>query len=222
MGERRDAWEDPRVRAGMERLLAHRDEQIAAGASPLGWKLAFGTAAAMETLGLNGPLVGFLTDATRVRSGGECPVGGWRVPKLEPEIAIHLGPGGEGVAAVAAAIELADADRPPVETEEVLAGDIYHRGVVLGAPVPRPGGAIAVTVERDGEPFATSEDAEATVGQLDELAAYVRDYLGRFGVELREGDVIISGSTVPLIDVAAGERWISRVEGVGTVEVRLT
>lgn len=221
MSERRDAWEDPRARAGMERLLARREELLAAGARPLGWKLAFGTEAAMEALGLAGPLVGFLTDATQVESGGEVGIEGWRAPKLEPEIAIQLGPGGEGVAAVAAAIELADADRPPAETEEVLAGDIYHRGVVLGEPVPRPAGPIAVTVERDGERFAASEDAEATVGRLDELAAYVRRYLERFGAEPREGEVIISGSTVPLIDVAAGEAWTSRVEGVGTVEVRL-
>jgi len=205
----------------MEQLLARREELLAGGARSLGWKLAFGTAAAMEALELNGPLVGFLTDATRVPSGGECAAGGWRVPKLEPEIAIHLGPGGEGVAAVAAAIELADADRPLTETEAVLAGDIYHRGVVLGEPVPRPEGAIAVTVACEGEHFAASDDAEATVGRLEELAAYVREYLGRFGVEPRVGEVIISGSTVPLIDVAAGETWRSEVAGVGAVEVRL-
>ena len=205
----------------MERLLARREELLAGGARPLGWKLAFGAPPALEALGLNGPLVGFLTDATLVASGGECAAGEWKVPKLEPEIAIHLGPGGEGVAAVAAAIELADADRPPTETEEVLAGDVYHRGVVLGEPVPRPEGAIAVAVERDGEPFAATEDAEATVGRLERLAAYVREYLERFAVSPREGEVIISGSTVPLIDVAAGEAWRSTVAGVGAVEVRL-
>ncbi len=206
----------------MERLLARREELLAGGAQPLGWKLAFGTAAALEALGLNGPLVGFLCDATLVASGGEGAASDWTVPKLEPEIAIHLGPSGEGVAAIAAAIELADADRPPTETEEVLAGDIYHRGVVLGESVPRPEGPIAVAVERGGEPFAANDDAEATVGRLEQLAAYVGEYLGHFGVRPREGEVVISGSTVPLIDVAAGETWRSDVAGVGAVEVRLT
>jgi len=206
----------------MARLLARREELLAGGARPLGWKLGFGTEAAMEALGLNGPLVGFLTDATLVASGGGAAAGEWAVPKLEPEIAIHLGPGGQGVAAVAAAIELADADRPPTETEELLAGDIYHRGVVLGEPVPRPDGPIAVTVERNGEPFAATTDAEATLGQLEDLAEYVGRYLEHFGAEAREGEVVISGSTVPLIDVAAGERWTSQVEGIGTVEVTLT
>jgi 2-keto-4-pentenoate hydratase len=206
----------------MRRLLARREEMLVAGARPLGWKLALGTAAAMDALGLSGPLVGFLTDSTLLASGGECAVGTWQVPKLEPEIAIHLGPGGNRVAAVAAAFELADADRPPSETEEVLAGDVYHRGVVLGEPVARPEGPLAVRIERDGEPFAANADAEATLGRLDDLAAYVSEYLERFGAESREGEVVISGSTVGLIDVEPGQSWTSRVEGVGAVAIRLT
>jgi 2-keto-4-pentenoate hydratase len=205
----------------MERLLARRAALLAAGARPLGWKLAFGTEAAMETLSLTGPVVGFLTDATQVASGGEVGVDGWQMPKFEPEIAIHLGPGGEGVAAIGAAIELADADQPPTETEAVLAGDIYHRGVVLGEPVAPPAGPIAVTIECDGERFAATDDAEATVGRLGQLAAYVSRYLEHFGAESREGEVIISGSVVPLIDIEAGQTWSSTVGGVGSVEVRL-
>jgi 2-keto-4-pentenoate hydratase len=221
MSERRDPGDDPAVRAGMERLLARREELLGAGARPLGWKLALGTEAALESLGLSGPLVGFLTDATLVESGGEVGVGGWRVAKLEPEIAIHLGAGGERVAAVAAAFELADVDRPPSETEEVLAGDIYHRAVVFGEPVSRPEEPLALTIERDGERFAAVDDAEAVVGRLEDLVAYVSRYLERFGAESREGEIVISGSTVPLIDVAAGEAWTSSVEGVGDVAVRL-
>jgi 2-keto-4-pentenoate hydratase len=205
----------------MERLLSRRAELIDAGAEPLGWKLALGAEAAMAALGLSGPLVGFLTSSSAIASGGEIAVADWAAPKLEPEIAIHLGPGGEGVAAVAAAIELADVDRPPTETEEVLAGDVYHRGVVLGEPVAPPSGPIAVRVERDGERFAATDDAEAAVGRLAGLAAYVSRYLERFGAETREGEVIISGSTVPLIDVAPGQAWTSRVDGVGAVTVHI-
>lgn len=208
--------------AGMKRLLARREEMLAAGARPLGWKLALGAESALEALGLSGPLVGFLTDSTLLASGGECAVSGWRAPKLEPEIAIHLGPGGDRVAAIGAAFELADVDRPPTETEEVLAGDLYHRAVVLGEPVARPEVPLAVRIERDGEPFAANEDAEATLGRLDDLAAYVSRYLERFGVESREGDVVISGSTVGLVDVEPGQSWASTVERVGTVVVRLT
>ena len=221
---RRDPWDVPAVVAGMEKLLARRAELLAEGATPIGWKLAFGTSAAMEKLGTTGPLVGFLTDATLLADGAECSVAGWSAPKLEPEIAIHLGAGGEGVVGISAAIELADADLPPTETEDVLAGDIYHRAVVLdrsAAPVPLPH-PIAARIERDGEEYATTADAEVEVGQIEDLAAWTVDYLRHFGVETAAGEVIISGSVVPLLDIAPGQRLTNTIEGVGSLSVHIT
>jgi 2-keto-4-pentenoate hydratase len=208
----------------MAKLLERRRRLLDEGATPLGWKLAFGTEAAMSTLGLTGPLVGFLTDRTLVAPGGERSIADWKAPKLEPEIAIHLGPGGEGVAGIAAAIELADADLPPTETEAVLAGDIYHRAVVLdrtATPAP-PAPPIAARIERDGEEIAATEDAEAAVGRLEELAAYVVRYLGEFGASTAAGEVIISGSVVGLLDIAAGQRLTNSLPDVGSVEVYIT
>jgi 2-keto-4-pentenoate hydratase len=221
---RRDPWDVPAIVAGMQKLLARRAELLAAGATPIGWKLAFGTPAAMEKLGTTGPLVGFLTDATLLADGDECSIAGWAAPKLEPEIAIHLGVGGEGVAGISAAVELADADLPPTETETVLAGDIYHRAVVLDrsagpVPPPRP---IAARVERDGEEYATTAAAEVEVGRIEDLAAWTVDYLRHFGVETAAGEVIISGSVVPLLDIAPGQRLRNSIEGVGSLSVRIT
>jgi 2-keto-4-pentenoate hydratase len=222
MNAPRDPWDDPRVRAAMERLLARRRELLDGGATAVGWKLAFWAPAVRQKLGLSGPLVGFLTDATQIEPGGECAIAGWTAPKLEPEIAIHVG-AGAAVTGLSAAIELADADRPPSEVESVLAGNIYHRRFVLGdgPSVARPAGPIAVAIERDGEPLAGTADAEAATGDLGELAAYVGRYLERFGAALGEGEVIISGSTVPLLDIAAGQTARSRVAGVGAVAVTI-
>jgi 2-keto-4-pentenoate hydratase len=205
----------------MERLLARRAELIAEGARPIGWKLAFGTEAAMEALGTTGPLVGFLTDRTLLTPGGECSIAGWAAPKLEPEIAIHLGAGGEGVVGISAAIELADADLPPTETERVLAGDIYHRAVVLDRAVgPTPlAHPIAARIDRDGEEYASTADAEAEVGRIEELAAWTVAYLRHFGVETAAGEVVISGSVVPLLDIAPGQNLRNEVKGVGAVEI---
>jgi 2-keto-4-pentenoate hydratase len=219
--ERRDPWDIPAIVAGMERLLACRAELVAGGATPIGWKLAFGTEAAMSKVGTTGPVVGFLTDATLIAPGGACPIEGWTAPKLEPEIAIHLGAGGEGVAGISAAIELADADQPPTAIESVLAGDIYHRAVVLDrgaspAPLVHP---IAARIKRDGEEYATTADAEAEVGRIEELAAWTVDYLRHFGVATAEGEVVISGSVVPLLDIAPGQNLRNELRDVGAVEV---
>ncbi len=220
---RRDPWDIPAVVAGMEKLLARRAKLLADGATPIGWKLAFGTEVAMSKLGTTGPVVGFLTDKTQIAPGGDCSIDGWTAPKLEPEIAIHLGPGGEGVAGISAAIELADADRPPTEIEAVLAGDIYHRAVVLDrANPPMPlAHPIAARIERDGEEYASTADAEAEVGRIEELAAWTVAYLRHFGVETAEGEVVISGSAVPLLDIATGQHLQNELLGIGAVDVSI-
>ena len=221
---RRDPWDIPAVVAGMTRLLNRRAEMLARGAVPVGWKLAFGTEAAMAKLGTTGPLVGFLTDATMLADGAEVSVRGWTAPKLEPEIAIHLGAGGEGVAGIAPAIELADADLPPTKTEEVLAGDIYHRAFALDRlAIPEPlSHPIAARIERDdAQLVAATADVEAEVGRIEHLAAWTVDYLRHFDVETEEGEVVISGSVVPLLDVAPGQTLRNTIEGVGSLSVSI-
>jgi 2-keto-4-pentenoate hydratase len=220
---RRDPWDIPAVVSGMESLLVRRAELLDGGAAPIGWKLAFGTPVAMEKLGTTGPLVGFLTDATLLADGGEVSAAGWTAPKLEPEIAIHLGAGGEGVAGISAAIEIADADLPPTETETVLAGDIYHRAVVLDreappTPLHHP---IAARIERDGEEIAATTDAEAEVGQIERLADWTVNYLRHFGIATAAGEVIISGAVVPLLDIAPGQHLRNTIAGVGSLSVSI-
>jgi 2-keto-4-pentenoate hydratase len=174
-----------------------------------------------------------------IESGGSCAVGEWAAPRLEPEVAVFVGasvaPGASAaeaagaIAGIAAAIELADASLPPSELEEVLAGDIYHRALVLAAESPAPGlpeGPLAVEVTRDGEALAATADAEAATGALAGLVAYVARYLHEFGAELAPGELIISGSTVPLIEIAPGQRIRSALAMPGapatTAEVTLT
>ena len=132
--------DDPRVRRGMERQFELRTRVIGEGARPIGWKLGLGTGAAMEQHGTSAPLVGFLTDATRLEPGDVVAVGGWGKPTAEPEIAVHvaadLPPAADretvaaAIAGLGVAIEVVDISGG--EVEEILAGDIFHRHVILG------------------------------------------------------------------------------------------
>src|SRR5215208_2926582 len=132
--------EDPRVRRGMERQLELRRRLIDDGARPIGWKLGLGTSAAMEQHGTSAPLVGFLTDRTLLDAGDVVDVGGWGKPTAEPEMAVHVAadlPPAADRATVAAAISglgvaFEVVDISGGEVEEILAGDIFHRHVVLG------------------------------------------------------------------------------------------
>lgn len=217
---------DPRIRRGTERMLAAR----AAAPDPIGWKAGFGAPAALETLGTDRPLVGFLTRSRLLPSGASVSVASWTKPMLEAEVAAHLaadiGPGtspGEALAAVGGwsiAIELADVSFAPTDVEEILADNIYHRHVVLGPVVSSLPSPLSFSVLRDGDEVAATSDPEALTGELGFVLASMADTLAACEAGLRAGDVVITGSVVPPLAVADGAGWSTDAE-LGRVGVVL-
>jgi 2-keto-4-pentenoate hydratase len=216
--------EDARVRRGMERQLAARAQALDAGARSIGWKLGLGTAAAMAQHRTSAPVVGYLTDRGLLDSGTTVAIGGWAKPAAEPEIAVHVArdvPPGADPAAVAAAIgglgvalELVDLGGGG-ELEDILAGDIFHRHVVLGPPsggiaADELRGAIVLGGEPQyvGEPLALVGDPAAALGHL-------ATHLAAFGETVRAGEVLITGSIVPALTVTPGQRLEYRLEPLG-------
>lgn len=224
-GTRPDTWEDPRVIDGTRRQLAARDRLQAEGARRLGWKLGLGAPPTRQRWEIKGAAVGFITDATLLTSGGVQSLTGWGKPMLEAEVAVRVARDGDGarVGALGVAIELADLGSGADDLAEIVAGDIFHRRTVLGALDRDPATAIGtITVERDGEPIDAAEDPTALVGgTAAELTAYLDRYLAGVGEKLRGGDVIITGSVVPLVDCSKGGHFVVRSEGLGAVEITL-
>jgi 2-keto-4-pentenoate hydratase len=201
----------------MEAQLALRAERLAAGDTALGWKVGFGTPEAFEKLGTGAPLVGFLLRSALAPSGAAYPLDGFGRPALEPEVAVRVGHGG-AVSALGPAFEIADVD-PDAGLEEILAGDIFQRGVVLGPMVERgalDGAAGRVVV--NGEETRVA-DPEALPGAIPDLVGHVAALLPAFGEELRPGDVVITGSIVPPLAVRAGDRVEYELAGVGSVSI---
>ena len=204
-------WEDPRVKRGMAVQLKRRRELIAAGGKAIGWKIGFGAQPIMQRLNISGPLVGFLMQAGYVASGGTISLAGWVKPVAEPEVAVYMGKdlaaGADRATAMAAiaalgpAIELADLVTPPDDVEAAVAGNIFQRHVVFGPRDPsRAGGktdGLVAHIFRRGEEFASTNDFQATVGELIGLVQHVASTLGAFGEKLSAGEVIITGAVVP-------------------------
>jgi 2-keto-4-pentenoate hydratase len=212
---------DPRIVAGMRAQLAARQALVDDGARPIGWKIGFGSPAAMTPLGITGPLVGFLVDRGLVTDGGSVSIGAWTAPRLEPELAVRIGADGS-IDAFAAAIELADLDGPMDDVEAILRADVFQRHVVLGAPQPATTLPAHSTVTRDGEQFAASDDPLALPGDPFALVTYVAGYLEAVGSALTPGDWIITGTIVPVIEVAPGATFEHRLDPLGSVSVTLT
>jgi 2-keto-4-pentenoate hydratase len=225
---------DERVARGMRAQLALRGARLAAGERPIGWKLGFGAPAALERMAIDGPLVGFLTDAGLASDGAEVPVGDWTTPWFEAEIAVHLGAGVPAgadrgtitgaIAGLGAAIALADVDRPPAEDPEpVLAGNIFHRHVILG-PVDRErrsAGGVRGATRRNGERVAETGEPEALTGELVAIVGHAAATLEAHGEALRAGDVVIAGAVVPPLAVASGDELEADLGVLGTLRVRL-
>jgi 2-keto-4-pentenoate hydratase len=209
---------DPRVRRGMDAQLELRRRRLAAGDEPLGWKVGFGTPQAFEKLGTSAPLVGFLMRSAVAPSGAPYSIDGFTGPALEPEVAVRVGEGG-AVAALGPALEIADVEPPADDVERILAGDIFQRGVVLGSMVERAslGGASARVVVNGEETHVA--DPEAVPGRIADVLAHVAAFLPEVGEELRPGDVIITGSVVPPLQVQPGDRVEYELAGLGGVSI---
>jgi 2-keto-4-pentenoate hydratase len=226
--------DDPRILRGMALQLGRWRERLNAGEKPLGWKVGFGAPAAMQKFGITAPLVGFLTDCALVATGSVVSLADWKKPVAEPEIAVHMGrdlsAGADretvkaAIAGLGPAIELADVDRPPEDVEQILAGNIYQRGVILGpCNASRAGGVVEGLhghISRNGSAFADTSEPQALTGDLIEIVRHVADTLADFGQTLRAGQIIITGSIVPPLWVEAGEEIIFKLDPVGSVSIR--
>jgi 2-keto-4-pentenoate hydratase len=147
---------------------------------------------------------------------------------LEAEVCAHLaadvGPGASPASALAAvggwsvAIELADVSFAPTDVEEIVAGNIYHRHVLLGPVVPSLPSPLSFSVLRDGVEVAATSEPEALTGELGLVLASMADTLAACGAGLRAGDVVITGSVIAPVPLQAGA-WQVVAYGLGEVGI---
>jgi 2-keto-4-pentenoate hydratase len=209
---------DAGVSRGLVRQLEERSRLISAGHRHLGWKAGFGASASLQRFGLDGPLIGFMTDASIIADGTQIDISGWGRAVAEPEIFVVLGAdiptdGGvdaarAAIASLGPAIELANIDPPPEDVEEILAGNIFHEAVVLGDDDPARRGAdltgLEARVTVDAEELYRTTKLEHLTGRIVEVIAHLAALLSDHGEEMRTGDVVICGSVVPPIDLGPG------------------
>jgi 2-keto-4-pentenoate hydratase len=178
----------------------------------IGWKVGFGSPAALERLGIERPLVAPLPEEGLLADGAQVDVSSWTAPVLEAEVAVYVGRG------LGVAIELADLEFPPDDVERILAGGIYHRHVILGPPRAHGLHGATARVTRNGEEVAATDDPTALTGTLDFVLETVALHAER---ELHEGELVIAGSVIPPQPVAPGERWHVELLPLGALGVTI-
>jgi len=76
-----------------------------------------------------------------------------------------------------------------------------------------------MVLEKNGELISTSTGA-AVQGSPVNAVAWLANTLGRLGIGLKAGEVILSGSQSPLVPVKAGDSLVCAVGGLGSTSVR--
>ncbi len=198
-------------------LLRHR-EILAQSAEPIGWKVGFNVPAIQEKLGIDGPLAGFLTGDTLLDDGAVWSLGEGGPVVVEQEVAVELGEDGRSFAALLPALELADPADLSLGVEQILAGNIFHRGVAFGPRVraDEPGsGRVLVNGE------VTHElTPEQTRDHLAAMVEAVRRRLEAAGEQLRPGERVITGILVPPHTAESGDSVRLELDALGAVELR--
>lgn len=215
------------------------ERRRAEGERVIGKKIGVTSEAVQNMLDVRQPDFGFLTDRMRYEDGCEMPIGDALIqPRAEGEIAFVLkhaltGPGvtnGDVLAAtdyVVPCFEIVDSRIRDwkIRIADTVA-DNASSGLFLlgrGAADPRKVDLLGceMVVSKNGARLSTGRGSAALGSPLASVA-WLANTLGRFGIALEAGEIILSGSLVPLEPVRPGDEMSLTLEGIGTASVRFT
>jgi len=214
-------------------FLARRQ---ADGERVVGKKIGVTSKPVQDMLGVHQPDFGFLTDWMQVGEEVDVDAKALIAPRAEAEIAFVLkhslnGPGVTAADVVAATdyiapcFEIVDSRIRDwkISIVDTVADNASCGVFVLGEAKADPRGldlpALRVTVTRNGAPLSEGLGS-AVQGDPAQAVAWLANTLGAHGVTLDAGDVILSGSLVPLEPAVKGDVFEMTLHGIGTCTAR--
>jgi 2-keto-4-pentenoate hydratase len=208
-----------RLQLEVVRLRRERGEQVA------GYKIGCVSEVVQRQLGIKHPVFGHVFAGETYQDGVVLDNSRFDNLHIEGEFALRLArdfdPAAnrleEFVEAVFPVIELHNyaLRAPEPSAVELVANNAVHAGIVIPSDL-RPSSeflARPITVRQNGEELGTAGvDVLATLRQLaDRLAAY--------GIALKKGDIVLTGSPLPLYVAAPGDEFEIEAEGIGNVRM---
>jgi 2-oxopent-4-enoate/cis-2-oxohex-4-enoate hydratase len=206
------------------------------GERVIGKKIGVTSKAVQDMLGVHQPDFGFITDRMLVDGVVDIEAKGLIQPRAEAEIAFILssdlaGPGvtAEDVLAATESIapcfeivdsRIADWNIGIVDTVADNAScGVFALGAARADPRQHDLAALHATVRKNGQALSDGYGA-AVQGSPQQAVAWLANTLGGYGVTLNAGDIILSGSLVPLEPARAGDVFEMDLAGVGACAVR--
>jgi 2-oxopent-4-enoate/cis-2-oxohex-4-enoate hydratase len=217
--------------------LAMLARRTAAGEKLIGKKIGVTSKAVMTMLDVHQPDFGYLTDRMMYGTGAEVPASSMLIqPRAEGEIAFILkhplsGPGVTNADVIRATdfvmpcFEIVDSRIRDwkIRIEDTIADNASCGVVVLGDRAVRPTEVdlttCGIVMTLNGEIISTGAGA-AALGSPVNCVTWLANTLGRHGVRLEAGEVILSGSLVPLQPVKPGDSMHMAIGGIGQCTVK--
>lgn len=204
------------------------------GEKVVGKKIGVTSKPVQDMLGVFQPDFGFLTDAMHVQDGKvhvDCHI----APMAEAEIAFKLKKGlkGPGVTAqdvldateyVQPCFEIVDSRIKDwkIKIQDTVADNASCGVFVLGEQKVDPKSldmaSLEVIVEKNGSEISRGVGSSVQ-GAPENAVAWLANTLGEYGIPFEAGEIILSGSLVPLHPAARGDKMTMSIEGFGSCEV---
>lgn len=216
-----------------ERVIARR---IAAGEKVVGKKIGVTSQAVMNMLGVGQPDFGWLLDGMLYNEGQSISLDSLIQPKAEGEIAFLLkkdliGPGVSNADVLAATegvmacFEIVDSriENWKIKIQDTVADNASCGVFVLGDRLVDPRevdlSTCGMVLEKNGEIVGTGAGA-ATMASPVNAVAWLANTLGRLGIPLKAGEVILSGALAAMVPVVKGDNLRVTIGGIGGCSVK--
>ena len=207
------------------------------GEKVVGKKIGVTSKVVQEMLGVHRPDFGFLTNVMEYPNGAEVCIADTMIqPRAEAEIGFMLkkdlkGPGVteqdvlDATDYIMPCFEIVDSriDNWQIKIQDTIADNASCGTYTLGDGKLDPLGVdlpnMKVVVKKNGE-FLSEGKGEAVQGNPLTAVAWLANTLGEYDIPFKAGEVILSGSLVPLEPVVAGDVMEMELEGVGNCTVK--
>ncbi|TXL70240.1 2-oxopent-4-enoate hydratase [Vineibacter terrae] len=210
--------------------------RLATGETVIGKKIGVTSKVVMDMLGVDQPDFGQMTSGMVFNEGEPVDTATLIAPKAEAEVAFMMKSDltGPGVTA-ADVLRATDCVMPcfeivdsrirdwKIKIQDTVADNASCGVLTLGGVRKSPHAldlALAgMVLEKNGEVVSTSAGA-AVQGSPVNAVAWLANTLGRLGIGLKAGELILSGSQSPMLAVKAGDSLVCSVGGLGSTSVR--
>ena len=216
-----------------QRMVQRRVEK---GETIVGKKIGVTSKMVMDMLKVDQPDFGQMTSGMVFNEGEAIQTSTMIAPKAEAEVAFMLkrdlmGPGVTAADVLRATecvipcFEIVDSRIKDwkIKIQDTVADNASCGVLILGGVRRRPQDldlALAgMVLEKNGDIISTSAGASVQ-GSPVNAVAWLANTLGRLGIGLKAGELILSGSQSPLVPVEPGDSLVCTVGGLGSASVR--